>query len=106
MTNGRFVVAGLEPTAPPKFTARSARLGRRFTGPGKTTCECIPSRKGRRLATPRVVSALVALLLSVSLVALIELVATSAGAVWLVVVTTVLCLSGTWLGWDATKPPR
>ncbi len=58
------------------------------------------------MATPRVVSALVALLLSVSLVALIELVATSAGAVWLVVVTTVLCLSGTWLGWDATKPPR
>lgn len=58
------------------------------------------------MTASRIVGALVVLVLAVSSIAVIELAAMGAGALWLVLVTVASCVSGTWLGWDASKPPR
>ena len=52
------------------------------------------------------VTFLAAVLLSGSLVALIEVVAAGSATVWLVLAVAVSCLATAGLGWDAARPSR
>ena len=66
----------------------------------------IPRTEDTRWPTRRLVTALAAVFVSASLVALIELVAAGSATVWVILVVVVSCLATAGLGWDAGRPPR
>jgi hypothetical protein len=58
------------------------------------------------MPTRRLVSSLTAIVLSASLVAVIEVVAAGVATAWLVLVVVVAFLTTAGLGWDATRRPH
>ncbi len=52
----------------------------------------------------RMITLLAALLMSGSLVAVIELPAMGASTLWLVLVVCVSCVTAAWVGWNASRP--